>query len=91
MLRVADMDKPGARQGLRVLELLFIGVEPVLAMGTPERVRNWDEHHTRVWDLYRRSSALLEEEDARRGASKANPWDSERFMIFESPSSTSSS
>ncbi|KAJ4147514.1 hypothetical protein LMH87_002026 [Akanthomyces muscarius] len=89
--RVADMDKPAARQGLRVLELLFMGVEPVLAMGTPELVRNWDEHHTRVWDLYRRSSTILEEEDARRGASKANPWDSERFMIFESPSSTSSS
>lgn len=88
-LRVANFDKLTDRQGIRVLGLLFVGIEPVLAMDSAEVVRSWDEHHARVWDLYRRSGAILKEEDEQCGIAKGHSWDSRSFIQSVSPSPSS--
>lgn len=84
-LRVMNFDKKADQQGIRVLELLFTGIDPVLAMDSADAVCGWDEHHARIWDLYRRSSAILREEDIRQGAEKDQRWDSGRFIMSVSP------
>lgn len=88
--RLSDHVKPVDGKGVRVLELLFMGIQPVLAMEAAEIVRSWDEHHARIWDLYRRSGAIIKAEYARRGTEKGQSWDSERFIIFKSSSTSSS-
>ncbi|OAA55975.1 C6 zinc finger domain protein [Akanthomyces lecanii RCEF 1005] len=87
--RLSGHVKNADRKGIRVLELLFMGVQPVLAMGAAEIVRSWDEHHARIWDLYRRSGAIIQEEDAQRGVSIGQSWDSEKFIFLESCPATS--